>query len=116
MSNEKNGNKHSSHLGAGLMAGAVIGMAAGLFLQSRKGKELTKEAQEKAAALEEQVMKKLKDVKHLSQKKYEEVVDHVMAYYERTKELSETEAPEVRKFLLARWKAINEYIKDLKEE
>jgi gas vesicle protein len=40
----------SSHLGAGLAAGAALGLAAGLFLQSRKGKELTRDAMKKAPA------------------------------------------------------------------
>ncbi|MDO8584487.1 MAG: YtxH domain-containing protein [bacterium] len=108
--------KQSSHLGVGLMAGAILGMATGLFLKSRKGKDLTKDAQKKALQLEGQVIKKLKDAKHLSKEKYEEIVDHVMGYYSKTKELSAKEAPEVRKFLMARWKAIDKYVKDLKEE
>jgi gas vesicle protein len=37
--------KPSSHIGAGLAAGAVIGLAAGFFLNSRKGKVLVADAQ-----------------------------------------------------------------------
>ena len=108
--------KSSSHLGAGLMVGSILGMAAGLFLQSRKGKELTKDAQKKAMQLQAQVMKKLDNVKKLTKEKYEEVVEHVLAYYKTTKEVSEKEMPIVRKFLMDRWKTMQEYLKDLKEE
>ncbi|HEU0051056.1 MAG TPA: YtxH domain-containing protein, partial [Patescibacteria group bacterium] len=86
--------KKSSHLGAGLMAGAVMGLAAGLFLQSRKGKALTKDAQKKAIQLQAQVMKKLKEAEHLTKEKYTDVVDHVINYYKKTKELADKEVPE----------------------
>lgn len=103
--------KSSSHLGAGLAVGAVIGMAAGLFLQSRKGKELTKDAQKKAMALQKQVMKKLDGLETMTKEKYNEVVEQVLSYYEKTKEVAQKEMPEVRKYLLGRWKSIESALK-----
>ena len=104
----------SSHLKAGLAAGAVLGLAAGLFLQSRKGKQLTKQAQKKAVQLQAQVMKKLKNIDMLDQKKYQEVVDHVLGYYLKTKEMAKVEIPEARKFLLGRWSEIQKQFKKVK--
>jgi gas vesicle protein len=101
----------SSHVGAGLLAGAVLGVAAGLFLQSRKGKELTKDAMKKAQGLQKQVMKKLADTELLTKEKYEEVVEDVMDYYTRAKEITKAEIPAVRKYLLGRWKEIQGYLK-----
>lgn len=103
--------KKSSHMGAGLLAGAVIGMAAGLFLQSRKGKALTKDAQKKALVLQKQVMKKLEGLEEMSKEKYAEVVNHVLAYYEKTKEVTKKEIPEVRSYLMGRWKEIESALK-----
>jgi gas vesicle protein len=103
--------KKSSHLGAGLLAGAIMGLSAGLFLQSRKGKELTKDAQKKALALQKQVMKKLEGLEGMSKEKYEEVVDYVLGYYEKTKEIAKKEVPEVRRYLMSRWKEIEAKLK-----
>ncbi len=96
----------SSHLGAGLAAGAVLGLAAGLFLQSRKGKELTKEAEAKAKMLQKQVMKKLDGVSEMTKEKYAEVVEQVVEFYQKSKDVAVKEAPAVRKYLLGRWKDI----------
>jgi len=106
--------KHSSHIKAGLMAGALVGLAAGFFLQSRKGKVLTKDAQKKARELQKQVMKKLGDVSELSQDKYQDIVDHVLKYYTTSKEITRTELPEVKKFLSSRWKEIQSQLKQAK--
>ena len=44
--------KKGSHVGVGMLIGAAIGVAAATFLQSKKGKELTKDLQKKTAALQ----------------------------------------------------------------
>ena len=104
----------SSHVGIGLAAGAILGLAAGLFLQSRKGKELTRDAQKKAALLQAKVMKKLKKAEHLTKEKYEEVVEDVLAYYAKSKDLAQKELPQVRAFLMGKWKAIETELKKVK--
>ncbi len=98
-------------MGAGLAAGAILGLATGLFMQSRKGKELTKDAQKRALVLQRQVMKKLKDGQELTKERYEDVVDHVLNYYTKSKQLAKKEVPEARKFLMGRWKGIESEIK-----
>jgi gas vesicle protein len=100
----------ASHLGAGLAAGAVLGLAAGLFLQSRKGKELTKDAEAKAKMLQKQVMKKLEGVGEMTKEKYGEMVDQVVEFYQKSKDVATKEAPAVRKYLLGRWKDIQSQI------
>ena len=105
--------KHSaSRFGAVLAAGAAMGLAAGLFLQSKKGKQVTKDAQKKAAALQKKVMRKLEGIEEMSKEKYQEVVDDVLAYYEKTKEVAKAELPEVRTYMLRRWKEIESRLKD----
>lgn len=105
--------KSSSHLGAGMVIGSVIGMAAGFFLQSRKGKELTKDAEKKVVQLQGKVMKKLQDVESLSKEKYTEVVDDVLGYYEKSQEIAKKELPAVRAMLMKKWKAIETKLKEL---
>lgn len=98
--------KKSSHLGAGIAAGAILGLAAGLFLQSKKGKELTKDARKKAMVLQKQVMKRLEKAGEMSKDVYEEIVDDVVKYYAKSKDLAAKEIPEVRAFLMSKWKEI----------
>jgi gas vesicle protein len=107
--------KKSSHVGAGLLAGTVLGLAAGLFMQSRKGKALTKDAQKRAKVLQKQVMKKLDSVEGLSKEKYEEVVEQVLSFYGKSKEVAQKEVPEVRKFLLSQWKEIKGHLDSVEE-
>ena len=98
--------KPSSHLGAGLAAGAVIGLATGFFLNSRQGKVLVADAQKKSKLLQKQVMKMLADAGTLTEEKYEEIVDKVVDYYATSKEIALNEIPEVKKYLLSQWKGI----------
>lgn len=97
------------------MAGAIIGMATGLFIQSRKGKELTKDAQKKAMQLQVKVIKKLKAAKGMTKEKYIEIVDDVVGYYEKSQEIAKKEVPVVRDYLLKRWKMIEGQLKDIVE-
>ena len=97
-------------MGAGLAAGAILGLAAGLFLQSRKGKELTKDAEKKAKMLQKQVMKKLETAGDMSKEKYTEMVDQVVEFYQKSKDVASKEAPQVRKYLLGRWNEVKGYL------
>lgn len=90
----------------GLAAGTILGMAAGLFLQSKRGKQISKDAMKSAQVLQKRIMKKLDGVEELTKDKYEEVVDHVLEYYTKTKEVAQKELPQVRAFLLSQWKAV----------
>lgn len=103
--------KKSSHLGAGLLAGAILGVAAGLFLQSKKGKDMTKDLMKRAEKLRAKLLKELAQVTDLTREKYEEVVDTVVEYYVKSKEIAKTEIPEIRKFLLMQWSQIEKTMK-----
>lgn len=104
----------SSHLGAGIVIGSIIGAATGFFLQSRKGKELTKDAHKRLNVVQSKVLKKLSTVEKLSKAQYEDVVDDVLKYYQAGKEITKTEVPQVRKELMKRWKSIESHLKKVK--
>ena len=96
----------SSHLGAGILAGTVIGIAAGFFLQSKKGKEMTKDLTKKSVKLQAKLMKEIGNTTHMTKEKYENLVDSIIAYYEKSKELAKSEAPQIRAFLMKHWSKI----------
>jgi gas vesicle protein len=106
--------KPSSHLGAGLLVGTLIGVAAGYFLQSKQGKQLLKDGHKKAEKLQATLAKELNKAGDLSKETYEKLVDKVMDYYTAGKEISKNEAPEIRAFLLKKWKNIEKHLKDVK--
>lgn len=103
--------KKSSHLGLGVAIGATIGVAAGLFVQSKKGKELMKDAEKKAVALQGKLMKELKNAEDLTKEKYEDLVDKVMDYYIKSKDITKKEVPEVKKYMMKKWSQIEKQLK-----
>jgi len=104
-----------SHFGAGLLAGAMLGVATGLFLQSKKGKQMTKEMQKKANKLQAKLLKELKETESLTKEKYEELIDKMMDYYVQTKEVAKTEIPAIRSYLVKSWTHIQKQIDCIKK-
>ncbi len=109
-------NKKSGHLASGLAIGTILGIAAGFFIQSKEGKKLSKDAQKKALRLQKDVMKKLEDTGDLTKETYAELVDKILASYVKGKDIAQKEIPEVRKFLLSRWKQVEEQLTNLTRE
>ena len=105
--------KSSSHVGIGLIIGAAVGVATDLFLQSKKGKDLIKDASKKASKLQTKLMKELKNVEGLTKEKYERVVDKVTDYYVDTKEIALKEAPQVKSILMKKWTEISKQLKNM---
>ncbi len=108
--------KGSSHIGAGMLIGAAIGVAAATFLQSKQGKVLTKDLMKKTNALQKKINAELKKAGNITKENYEQLVDKVIAYYVKSKDIAQKEIPEVRKTLLSTWKTIEREIKSLKSD
>ncbi len=106
--------KKTSHLGLGLVAGSIIGLAAGFFLQSKDGQKLLKDGHKKAEKLQAQLMKELSKDGVLTKQRYEALVDKMMKYYLTGKQITKTEAPAIRSFLLKKWKHIETQLKNAK--
>lgn len=103
--------KKSSHLGIGLAIGTIIGVAAGLFVQSKQGDKLLKEIDKKAAVLQVKLMKQLKGAKKLTKAKYEDLVDEATDYYLKTKDVTIKEVPVIKKYMMNKWKEIEKQLK-----
>jgi len=106
--------KRSSHLGAGILVGAAIGIATAAFFQSKKGKAFTKDLQKKTMALQKKVSMELQKTGVMTEKNYHQLVDKVIAYYVKTKDIAKNEIPEVKKILMAHWKTIERELKSVK--
>ncbi|MDQ7814800.1 MAG: YtxH domain-containing protein [Patescibacteria group bacterium] len=105
--------KKSSHLGLGLAIGALVGVAAGLFAQSKKGKDLMKDAEKTAKVLQAKIMHELKGAETITKKQYEDMVDKVTDYYVQTKKVAKKEIPEIRSFLMKKWTTVQKELKKM---
>ena len=102
--------KQSSHLKAGLMAGALFGVAAGIFMSSKKGKQLAKDLKKHTQDIEGRLRKELMNVKNVGMDEYEDAIDSVLGYYTKSRSIAKTEVPALRRYLVGRW---NEVQKEL---
>lgn len=92
-----------SHAGMAFIAGISAGLAAGLFLKSEKGQELTEDAKQEALRLQKQLMKKLDDVRTLTRERYESIVEDIVDRYAQAKEIAVTELEDLKAYLLEQW-------------
>ena len=104
----------SSHLSAGLFIGTLIGAASAMFMQSGKGKQMTKDVEKKTAKLHATLMKELANAHEMTKEGYTKLVDTVTAHYLKTKEVSEKEVPEIRKSLMKSWGGVEKMLKSVK--
>jgi gas vesicle protein len=75
----------------GAVIGAALGMAAGLFLQSKKGKELQKGAKEKAATFFAYISPKLKNMKEMGEKEFSEFIEKAAKTYAKARKFTDAE-------------------------
>lgn len=96
--------------GAGLAAGVVLGLAAGLFLRSDKGKKLQKDVEVKTKLLQKQLMARAELIEELSEEKYDDLIDQVLAAYAKGKAVAKEELPVLRRELRKQWKVVKSYL------
>lgn len=104
-----------SHFGKGLMAGALLGVAAGIFMSSKEGKQMAKKLQAKANQIEKHLQQELAKKSELTQATYTEAIDNVLAYYAKSRQIAKSEIPALRKFLISKWKSIKHEMEDVKK-
>lgn len=75
----------------GAIIGTALGVAAGLFLGSKKGKKLQKDIKDKAAGFYAYVAPKLKKMKKLGEKEYAAFIEGAVRNYSKAKKFTATE-------------------------
>ena len=91
---------------SGMLMGAALGVAAGMFLNSPKGKKVQRDIKKTAADFYSNLSSKMKTMKDVSEKKYKILVKDTMAKFEKAKKLTKAEAQELKKHADASWKHI----------
>ncbi len=87
----------------GVVAGAVLAVAAGIFLTSKAGKAVQKDMRAKAAEFYKSVSPKLKKMKKMGEKEYKLFMKNAAAQYARAKKMTEKEAAELMKDAQSSW-------------
>lgn len=94
---------NKSHFKSGLLAGAVFGLAAGIFMNSKRGKELAAELRSHTKEIQTRLNKELKKAKKVTEASYGDAIENVLAYYTKSRKIAAREVPELRRYLLAKW-------------
>lgn len=93
----------------GALVGTALGVAAGLFLASKKGKELQKDIKQKTVEFYAYIAPKLKKIKRLGEKEYVAFVENAAKNYSKAKRFSAAET----KILLAEARKAWKHLKKL---
>ena len=92
------------------MVGVAMGVAASLFLSSKKGKQLTKEAKEGLADFYAYIAPKIKKMKKMGEKEYKAFMKSAVEQYAKTKKMSEQMAKELIKETQQSWKHFSRHL------
>ncbi|HWR00129.1 MAG TPA: YtxH domain-containing protein [Candidatus Methylomirabilis sp.] len=103
--------KKKTHFKAGLLAGAVFGLAAGIFMSSKEGKKLAKSLQAKTKEIQNRLMKEMKKAVNISETTYEDAIDRVLAYYTKSRQIASKEVPALKRYLMGKWHMVQREMK-----
>ncbi|AKM84362.1 TPA: hypothetical protein DCZ46_03375 [Candidatus Campbellbacteria bacterium] len=88
----------------GALAGAVLGVAAGLFITSKKGKEVQKDVKKHIADFYKSVSPKIKKVKKMTEEDFKKFMEESVVKYGKAKKMTEEEVKDLSKEVKAGWK------------
>ena len=88
----------------GAVAGVALGIAASMYLATKKGKLLKKDIAEVTADFYKMVSPKVKKMKKMGEKEYKEFMKIAAAQYGKTKKISEEMAKQLIKEAQQSWK------------
>ena len=97
----------------GAVAGIALGVAASMFLATKKGKEVqenvTKSIEDVTADFYKYISPKVKKIKKMGEKEYKEFMKNTAVQYAKTKKLSEDMAKQLIKESQQSWKHFSKH-------
>lgn len=108
--------KKKGHFGKGLIAGAIFGIAAGIFMSSRDGKKMAQKLELQAKGIEAKLRNEFKKKADLTKDAYSESIDSVLAYYLKSKKIAKTELPSLKRYLEDKWSLVKDELGDVRKE
>lgn len=90
-------------IAAGALIGTIAGLAAGILLAPKKGKETRENLKKAADRIGKDIGKKVAKMEKLTKIKYDVIVDEVSALYETAKKIKKEDLKEVIDSFKNRW-------------
>lgn len=94
----------------GAIAGVALGVAASMFLSSKKGKELKKDVSHVMADFYKYIAPKVKKMKKMGEKEYKTFMRNAAEQYAKTKKLSEDMAKQLIKDAEQSWHHFSKHL------
>lgn len=94
----------------GAVAGLALGVAAGMFLSSKKGKALRKDIAEVMGDFYKYISPKIKKIEKMGEKEYKEFMKAAAEQYVKTKKISGNMAAELVKNVQQSWKHFSSHL------
>ena len=94
----------------GLVAGVALGVAASMFLATKKGKELTSSAEGMMADFYKYITPKIKKMKKMGEKEYKMFMKSSAEKYAKAKKMSEETAKNLVKEAQQSWKHFSKHL------
>ena len=102
--------KKSSKFLEGALIGSVLGVAVGIFTESKTGKEMRKEVKDKMADFYKTIAPKLKNAKEMGEKEYKMFIDKALADYKKNKKFDAGDLKKLAKEAHASWKHLKKHL------
>lgn len=96
--------KKATKVLGGLAVGLALGVAASMFLSSKKGKALTNNVKETVADFYKNIAPQLKKIGQMGEKDYHEFMDGAVEKYSEAKKLTKETAKELKDQVKNSWK------------
>jgi len=94
----------------GALAGAALGVAAGLMLAPKSGKGLRKDMKSQVAELYKMVAPQLKKMTKMGEAEYKSAMRKASAVYSKARKLSVKEAKMLEKEAMASWNMVKKHL------
>ncbi|MDP3882440.1 MAG: YtxH domain-containing protein [Candidatus Staskawiczbacteria bacterium] len=94
----------------GAVAGIALGVAASMFLSSKKGRELKNDIADVAADFYKYISPKVKKIEKMGEKEYKEFMKNAAERYSKTKKISEDMAKDLVKDAQQSWKHFSKHL------
>jgi len=95
---------------SGALIGAVLGVAAGIFATSKKGKEISKEAKVKIAEFYKFIAPQIKKAKEMGEREYKAFINKALVGYNKTKKFKKEDLKSLAKEAHASWKHLKKHL------
>lgn len=94
----------------GAIAGLALGVAASMFMASKKGKALKNSIADVSADFYKYISPKIKKAQKMGEKEYKEFMKSSVAQYAKAKKISEKMAKDLVKEAQSTWKHISKHL------